>query len=338
MLAIFFLVLLVVVLVLWRRHSRFAFTPAIERAPEKRAAGTLKTVRFAARDGTELEGWLITPGRERPPVVIMAPGLTGTKEGFLEPFAWAFAERGLAVLMIDFRTLGGSGGFPRHHVDPFLQVEDYRSALAWVRAQPELDGSRIALWGSSFSGGVSVVTASEDPAIRAVVAQCPFLATPASQEPSGWSMIRFVAAAVLDSVGPWPVYIPALGRPHEFAFARSEDNPSVRDPIAHPGTEFWRALPKHPRGGWENRFRARMLTRFDDFKPMDSLHKVRCPTLIVAAEHDDLVPLEQVKRAPHAELHVFPCRHFELYVGPHAQPNAELQARFLAERLDAPVL
>jgi alpha/beta superfamily hydrolase len=64
---------------------------------------------------------------------------------------------GFAVLLLDFRSFGGSEGEPRHWVDPFRQVDDYRAALAF--AQRELahavDARRIAHWGSSFSGGGS---------------------------------------------------------------------------------------------------------------------------------------------------------------------------------------
>lgn len=322
----------------WRRHAQFEHRPAPERAVETREHGTLRTVRFAACDGVELEAWLVTPKLEKPPVVLLAPGLTGTKEA-LEPYAWAFAEAGVAAVLLDFRTLGGSGGTPRHWVDPFRQLEDYRSALEWIRNNAELDGSRIALWGSSFSGGVALTLAADDERIKAVIAQCPFLETTKEQEPTGLAMARFIAAATLDSLGAWPVYVPALGQPGEFAFGHSRDNPSVENPIARPGAAFWQSLPKQLRGGWENKFLARMLTRFDRFQPMAQVERVRCPVLFVAAEADDMVPLEHVRRA-HSRagsedkaLEVLPCAHFDLYVGPHAEKSRATQSAFLARAL-----
>lgn len=47
-------------LLLWRR-ARFAWIRSSGRPPERRPTGTVRTVRFAAIDGTSLEGWLFLP-------------------------------------------------------------------------------------------------------------------------------------------------------------------------------------------------------------------------------------------------------------------------------------
>ena len=89
---------------------------------------------FPALDGTPLEGWLLTPhGTSRPPLVIMAPGLTGTKQGMLEWSAWEFCAAGIAVLMFDYRCFGGSAGTPRHWVDLARHKQDYEAALRFAR-------------------------------------------------------------------------------------------------------------------------------------------------------------------------------------------------------------
>jgi hypothetical protein len=325
--------------------SGFVRTVVIPREPEQRPEGTLRTVYFPAVDGTRLEGWLVAPATVPVPLVIMAPGLTGTKDGHLEPFAWRFARAGLAVLMVDFRCFGGSDGEPRHWVDPFRQVDDYRAAIRFAAGPLASDGiidpSRIALWGSSFSGGSAIVAAAASREVAALVAQCPFVATPESQEPSRSAMLRYVAWTMLDLVrsrlGLAPVYLPAFGQPGELAFATSRGNPSRFDP-SRPGATFWRTLPP-PRGGWENKLVARFLADFDKFKPKDAIASVGCPVYLVAAESDDMVPLQFVKDAhdliahDHRELTVHPCGHFDLYVEPILHENADLQADFLARHL-----
>jgi len=329
---------------LWR-YAHFELAPAPERPAEQRALGSFRTVGFLASDGARIEGWLFCPTREHAPLVIMAPGLTGTKEGFYEQYAWQFVARGVATLIIDFRTFGGSEGLPRHWVDPARQVEDYQAAIAFARAGglPGVDPGRIALWGSSFSGGVSLVAAAADSAIRAVVAQCPFVATSKAQEPPWWAMAIYVVAATLDLTGLLPIYIPAFGRPGQWAFAKSVENPSVRDFDGAQGSPFWRALPKPLRGGWENKFLARMLAHFDEFQPMRAVAGLRCPVLLVAAERDDMVLLEHVRRAhellpsPDKRLLELPCGHFDLYCGEQAESNAQQQASFLARVLQASV-
>jgi len=323
------------------------------RAAEERPEGRVRTVFLPACDGTRLEGWLFTPRRAgRAPLVLMAPGLTGTKEGPVERFAWRFASEGLAVLAIDFRSFGGSDGEPRHHVDPFRQVEDYAAAISFAREalrdDAEVDPTRIALWGSSFSGGVAIALACERGDVAALVAQAPFLATPESQRPGPLRMAAYVAATVLDlsrarlgaalGIALPPVYLPAFGVPGEFAFATSRENPSLRDPSRR-GAAFWSELPEPLRGGWGNALLARFLADFDRFQPLEGISRLHCPVMLVAAAHDDLVPRAQVEQAfariPHGDkrLLVHDCAHFDLYTDPCFEPNASAQARFLIEAL-----
>lgn len=326
---------------LWAR-ARFGWVKSEGRPEERRASGVVRTVRFPALDGTTLEGWLFLPnGAGAPPLVLMAPGLGGTKDGFLESFAWTFVERGLAVLAFDYRCFGGSDGLPRHWVDPQRHREDYEAAVAFVQRElaDEVDVSRLALWGSSFSGGTVLVTAARRADVRAVVAQCPYLETPPELEPRGLSMARFVFWAVLDTLRLFPpAYVPLFGRRGEWAFATSADNPSVSDFQGPQGADFWRALPHPPLGGWENRMLARGLTTLDDFVPMNELERIPCRVLLVAAERDDMVPHAYVERAharlgERAEFASFDGRHFDLYVGPLHVANARRQADFLAREL-----
>lgn len=330
--------------VLWRR-SRFTWVRSTGRIEERRAGGFVRTVRFPACDGTMLEGWLFVPdGITRPPVVVMAPGLGGTKDGFLEPFAWAFVERGIAALAFDYRTFGGSDGLPRHWVSPPRHREDYEAAVDFVRRElrDAVDTARVALWGSSFSGGTALVAAARDTALRAVIAQCPYLQTPPHMEPRGLAMARYIVLATLDLLRVLPpVYVPLFGRPGEWVFAPSAENPSVADFGGALGAPFWKQLPQPPLGGWENKMLARGLATLDEVVPMNELEKVRCPVLFVAATNDDMVPASYVEAA-HArlsrssELVSYPCGHFGLYVGPAHAENARRQAEFLARTLDAP--
>jgi pimeloyl-ACP methyl ester carboxylesterase len=328
---------------LWRQ-SRFAYQPPELRAPERRERGSFETVFFPACDGTRLEGWLFRPHRAHAPLVIMAGGLTATKDCGLEAYAWQFVERGIATLLFDYRCFGGSAGTPRHYVDPERQVDDYRAALKFARAELTregvIDATRIALWGSSFSGGNALVTAATGANVQAVVVQAPYLQTPEHIEPAGMNLARFVIWAMLDSLRVLPpIYVPALGRPGEWVFAPSRENPSVRNFEGPLGSDFWRLLPKPIRGGWENRMLARVLTSIDRFEPMQRVSQIDCPILFIAAASDDLVPQTFVERA-HAlarasQLHVLPCGHFDLYFGEHGARNAALQASFLAERFEA---
>lgn len=328
-------------LLLWRR-SGFRWEKSVGRPLERGSSGSVRTVHFPAVDGTSLEGWLFLPDRSaRPAVVVMAPGLGGTKDGFLESFAWAFVERGVAVLAFDFRCFGGSDGAPRHWVSPPRHRQDYEAAISFIQTglAQLVDASRLALWGSSFSAGAALVAASRRHDIRAVVAQCPYLKTPEHLEPRGFARARFVLHALLDMLPLLPpLYVPLFGRPGEWVFAPSSENPSVAHFDGPLGADFWRQLPKPPLGGWENRMLARGLTTLDEVIPMDELANVACPALLIAASQDDMVPSafveEAQRRLPHSELFCFDCGHFGLYVGPRHADNARQQADFLARILE----
>lgn len=73
-----------------------------------------------------------SPHAGDPPIVVMANGFGLPRSAGLPAFAERFAERGLAVLLFDYRSLGGGGAFAaaRENVD------------AYVGQNSILDGSR----------------------------------------------------------------------------------------------------------------------------------------------------------------------------------------------------
>jgi fermentation-respiration switch protein FrsA (DUF1100 family) len=83
-------------------------------------------------EGTRCAAWLYRPDESAsaatgdPPVVVMAHGF-GLPRRFELP---AFAERGLAVLVFDYRSLGDSGGEPRNVGCPALVVEGAGDQIA----------------------------------------------------------------------------------------------------------------------------------------------------------------------------------------------------------------
>lgn len=327
-----------------RPGGRFAHRAPAIRGEERAERVSVRTVFFTAADGARLEGWLFEPVETTRSVVIMAPGLTGTKDGLLEPFAWEFVRAGWAVLLFDFRSCGGSEGEPRHWIDPFRQIEDYESALDWAAVRY----GRVVLWGSSFSGGEVISVAAKHPGrVHGVISQVPFMATPPHIRPRGWKMASFVVLTMLDLLRSAagrvglrlpPVYIRAFGRPGEFVFAPSRENPSARAFDEHRDChEFWGRLPREIRGGWDNVMLARVLAGLDDYRPLDVVHQVACPIHLIGAEHDDMIPVEYVRkgfaRIPHERkrLRIYPCEHFSVYLSPLFEKNAEEQCEFLAE-------
>ena len=121
-------------------------------------------VEFPTEDGLRLRGWLYRPdeGTGPFPLIVMAHGFSATKEMHLDDFAEVFSQAGFLVLVYDNRNLGASDGEPRGEIDPWQQIRDYRTAITWASAREDVDGARIGVWGSSYSGGHVLVVAAQD--------------------------------------------------------------------------------------------------------------------------------------------------------------------------------
>ena len=128
-------------------------------------------------EGTTLRGWLYVPdGATGPaPTIVMCHGYSAVKELFLDAFAEVFCEAGFCALVYDNRNLGASDGEPRQEIDPWAQVRDYRHAITFARTLDEVDGDRIGVWGSSYSGAHVLVVGAIDRRVKCVVAQVPLI-------------------------------------------------------------------------------------------------------------------------------------------------------------------
>jgi fermentation-respiration switch protein FrsA (DUF1100 family) len=128
-----------------------------------------REVEFKSEGVTVRADFFVPEGEGPFPVVVMAGGWCYVKELRQPHYAAAFNRAGYAALIFDYRHMGASDGQPRQHLDPWKQIEDYRAAISWVAAQPEVDASRIATWGISYSGGHSLVVAAIDSRVRAAI-------------------------------------------------------------------------------------------------------------------------------------------------------------------------
>ncbi|MDN5931699.1 MAG: alpha/beta fold hydrolase, partial [Pseudonocardia sp.] len=105
-------------------------------------------------DGEQCAAWLFRPDSPgRVPCVVLAHGFGMTRACRLDAWAERFAAAGLAALVFDYRGFGDSGGSPRQVLDIAAQRADWRAAVAHARTTPGIDAGRVALWGTSFSGG-----------------------------------------------------------------------------------------------------------------------------------------------------------------------------------------
>ena len=282
---------------------------------------------FSSR-GTPCEAWLLTPkARHEPaPLVLMAHGFAAEKSFGLGPYAEQFARRGMAVMLFDYRHFGGSGGEPRNLVSVGRQRQDWQAALNFARGLPGLDPTRIALWGTSFSGGHVLDCASRNPDIAAVVAQVPMLDVPASlsrhQLSYGcqalWHGLRDLLRAATRRA---PHQVPVVAPPSQFA--------AMNRPGCDEG--YRRLVPDQ--AAWANSCPARILLTSLLRRPIARAAKVTAPTLFVVAENDQLIPERTIRKAAarmsDATIVSVPGDHFAPYHGASFELAVRQEAEFL---------
>ena len=265
----------------------------------------------------------------------MAHGFGGTKDAGLLPFAEAFAEAGLDVLLFDYRTFGESTGEPRQFAWPSRHRDDYRAAVDFARRLDGVDPDRIVLWGTSWSGGHVVYVAAEDPRIAAIICQTPDLDGMATLRQIGryaglGHQLRLTMVGVRDTVrmlrGQEALTIPTVGYPGELAGMSSEESEPGMRAIAGP---TWRneVTGRAVFAEWTNR----AITRMD---------RVRSPILVVIADRDSVAPSAAARAAAwrakgHVEVRDYPCMHFDIYVGDWRERSIADQLHFLRRHLGA---
>jgi dienelactone hydrolase len=283
-------------------------------------------VRFDSH-GDECGAWFYRPEGPGPfPVVVLCHGLGAVREMRLDASARAFAEAGIAALNFTYRNFGDSGGEPRQLLDIGRQREDIGAAIDYVKALPDIDPERVALFGSSFGGGHVIAVAAGRDDIAAVVAQCPFTDGQASGGTLGLvSTVKVGAYAAADGVAR------ALGRGPVYAMLAGErGDPAMM--TAHDVVEGYFALV--PEGmERDNRVAGRIGIDILFERPGKRIKDLKGPALVCACETDTVAPYgptaKYAKEAPMVELKSYPFGHFDIYLGePFEQASAD-QVAFL---------
>jgi dienelactone hydrolase len=118
-------------------------------------------------DGLESAAYLRVPRHvDRPPVVLIIPGLGMVKEHGDFPQEVVLA-RGMAALTID---LPGQGENRRHFaLNQSNVVRIAEAAIDFLVGRPEVDGGRLAVVGTSMGAAAAMLAASTDTRIKALV-------------------------------------------------------------------------------------------------------------------------------------------------------------------------
>ncbi len=285
-------------------------------------------------EGTVCRGWLTTPasGRGPWPTVVMAHGFAAVKEMRLDRFAAAFADAGLASLVFDYRGIGGSDGAPRQDLDPQAQIADYRHAISFARQRPEVDGERLGVWGTSYSGAHVLSVAAFDRRVKAVVSQVPLIDGWESMGRLGGEEARAQLVAQLIAereriyAGGVPAMIPVVDAGGGFAALATADSAE------------WFHLAAQSAPSWRNEVTLRSLERLLEYAPGLIIDRIAPTPLLLIAAAQDFLPLDLAERAfaragDPKRLCVLDAGHFSPYEPPHFATASAAACEWFAEHL-----
>ncbi|MEX2252795.1 MAG: alpha/beta hydrolase [Thermoleophilaceae bacterium] len=271
-------------------------------------------------------------GERGRPCVVMAHGFGFTRDSGLEPFAEDFAAAGLDVLLFDYRNFGDSTGEPRQLIDWRRHRQDWRLAVGFARLLDGVDPDRIALWGTSYSGGHVIAVAADDGRVAGVISQSPAVdglaALLAIGRYAGWPMLaRFTLEGIKDAVGGArgrePHRIPIVGEPGELAALMSPDAMPGLKALAGPTLR--------------NEYCARAGLFAVGNRPITRAGDLPCPILFQIADRDVIAPAAPIEKAAwnapgRAEVRRYPMDHFDVYLDGRERLVAD-QLHFLRRHL-----
>lgn len=127
-------------------------------------------VTFPTPDGLNLRGWFIPSAAQTDKTIIILHGYPADKGDVLR---WGiFLQPVYNLLFFDFRGLGQSEG--SYTTVGYLEPQDLLGALDYLKSRKELNPDKIGIMGFSLGGAVAIMTASQAPGIKAIVADSAF--------------------------------------------------------------------------------------------------------------------------------------------------------------------
>lgn len=213
-----------------------------------------------------------------PRLVIHPPGWSGAKDSTLYRFFDSrLVSAGYTVLAFDYRGYGES---PLSPVARSIhgQIRDIRNAISYGLQIPEVQGSRVALFGSGATGAAHVLTvAALDRRVAVVASQYP-VAVGATWVRSGMPAGRFaeLTAALAKDATARSVSGSSSFIARTAVRARPEDRESV--PLVS------------DLGSGDDMLPLSFVEELLDYRPLEYCARVTAPTLVIAAEGDTMTP------------------------------------------------
>jgi dienelactone hydrolase len=253
-------------------------------APPAGAPYVAEEARIATAAGHVMAGTLTRPTRGDPPfpAVVLVSGSHAQDRDHMQsnrepvrryrPFrqiADALSRRGIAVLRLDDRGTGCSGGGPLIEATKVERADDTRAGLAWLRGRAEIDRRRLGLLGISEGADISLIIAADDKAIGAVVLM-------AATGARGWKIIESQQRALIEN--------DVLTDEERTRLDAGEDAEAILEDrmktIVRPAA----------RGAWGPWWQHALI-----WDPLPVARRVASPVLILHGDRDTNVPVEHAE-------------------------------------------
>ena len=139
--------------------------------PEPRAVGLAQAeaVTFPTDDGFTLQGWFVPSARPSPAYTVLVLNGNSGNRAYRAPLAASLQQRGLQVLLFDYRGYGGSEGKP---TEAGLRA-DADAARRYMVQRNDVDATRLIYVGESLGTALAVGLASDHPP-AGVILRSPF--------------------------------------------------------------------------------------------------------------------------------------------------------------------
>lgn len=281
--------------------------------------------------GETLRGLFLVPKNATAPLptIVMAPGMSGVKEGSIMQYAAFFASGGFAVLAYDNICFGDSTGLPRQEVDPQLQRRGYRDAITFVSLRDEVDETKIGIFGTSYAGGHVLEVAAHDRRVKCVVSQIPAMNGNEAFRRAVRADLRPAVLAAQDEDRKQRF----LGNPPAMIKAVS-DNPGEFCAMAGAASFEYFSEQAAIAPNWKNELTLRSL---DLYRSVDNAKFVPwispTPLLMIVALNDELAAPDLALTAYQSALEpkklvMLPGNHFDPYVREFALTSNEARDWF----------
>lgn len=244
--------------------------------------------------GVRLAATLDLPDGPGPyPVVVVLHASGAGERGFASyrHLAKVLPGHGIGVARYDRRGSGASSG--NFEVASFPDLaSDARSVIDWVRGFAEVDRSRIGLWALSQGGWIAPLVAAADPTIACLVIVSGAGGTPAEQ------MLYSARFALREAGYDSRVIQQAvrLRRTVDACYAGKRPREDVATILKEAKSEPWYKLAAVPDELPRDVRTTKWYYQFA-FDPAASIAKVRAPVLLLHAERDPWIPIDQCRFA-----------------------------------------